>query len=368
MEGNASLGNLFRKNKSKPIDKSNRDEISKADIEQNGVKMFDKYELPPISYTDDMDSLAFVNKIMGERQVVLPNNPTYTPQYKKLPQQYKIETETIKLNQPVKKPSSYTSRWSAASARKSTGSASIYSTFGTESVYSENESTEEVQAAELDLAQIVANNMQTRTPARVVVTEDSSEDDTDDDVFVDATGMSQEDIEKEDRRLSKRLSGGHFGSAGGLLLSIEKRKSKPPPEDIAKSMINWKRSSGQNFALELPPPQQIENVPEKNSRPDILLEEEEEESVDNESGISKTSSDINDPKDCASRLWQEDESFVQREQIAEWLGQRYIHIFEEFSIIYSYLISKPLNMATLQEYMCFFDFSKMRLDSAFRLV
>ncbi|KAI8394319.1 uncharacterized protein BYT42DRAFT_554203 [Radiomyces spectabilis] len=85
--------------------------------------------------------------------------------------------------------------------------------------------------------------------------DDEEEDDTDGAVFVDATGLSQEDIEREkgEAKLSKRLSGGHFGSAGGLVLSIAPplpstksphRRSQPPPEDLAQAMLNWKRHSG----------------------------------------------------------------------------------------------------------------------------
>lgn len=80
--------------------------------------------------------------------------------------------------------------------------------------------------------------------------------DEDDDVFVDATGFSQDDIKREqtESKLSKRLSGGHYGSAGGLMIATaptnldasqqQKRKSRPPPEDIAKAMLDWKRQSG----------------------------------------------------------------------------------------------------------------------------
>ncbi|KAG2217575.1 hypothetical protein INT45_004928 [Circinella minor] len=87
--------------------------------------------------------------------------------------------------------------------------------------------------------------------------DDEEEEEDEDDVFVDATGYSQDDIERErgENKLSKRLSGGHFGSAGGLMLATaaaetanmpkhQKRKSRPPPEDIAQAMLNWKRHSG----------------------------------------------------------------------------------------------------------------------------
>jgi hypothetical protein len=182
-----------------------------------------------------------------------------------------------------------------------------------------------------DLVSIVSNNVTTRNPPTKITVhsdcenqgnkgvekendeddddDDDSDDIPDDDVFVDATGASQDDIEKEKtaHRLSKRLSGGHFGSAGGLMMSImeaektQRRRSRPPPEDVAQSMLNWKRHSGQH---------KHENVPSKEPepiQPEILLTDE----------------DKDDPKTCASKLWQEDASFVQRDRIAEWLGQRY---------------------------------------------
>ncbi|KAG0175135.1 hypothetical protein DFQ29_007236 [Apophysomyces sp. BC1021] len=89
-------------------------------------------------------------------------------------------------------------------------------------------------------------------------------DEEDEDAFVDATGSSQDDIEREkgESKLTKRLSGGHFGSAGGLMLSIappvpplpktKDRRSQPPPEEIARAMLNWKRqSSGTNTRINL---------------------------------------------------------------------------------------------------------------------
>lgn len=99
-------------------------------------------------------------------------------------------------------------------------------------------------------------------------------------------------------------------------------------------MINWKRRSNQSLSHEnIIPEQQSNSLIEKQQpnfrrpapiralppHPDNTLSVTEE--VDNESGISNLS--CMDPKECATRLWHEDESFVQREQIAEWLGQRY---------------------------------------------
>ncbi|KAG8720395.1 hypothetical protein FRC08_000342, partial [Ceratobasidium sp. 394] len=51
----------------------------------------------------------------------------------------------------------------------------------------------------------------------------------------------------------------------------------------------------------------------------------------------------------AARCWQEDESFLVKEKIAEWLGG-----------------TPAINKVALRYYMDYFDFSGMRLDSAFR--
>lgn len=144
------------------------------------------------------------------------------------------------------------STWSYASTGKSSGTYSLYSTFGTDSrptsesvldldTTSDKEENKEQSSAaqppeqQVDLAQIVCNNVRGKSPARIITNEvddEASSSDSDEDVFVDATGMSQEDLEREklngkriSKRLSKRLSGGHFGSAGGLMLSI----NAPPP-------------------------------------------------------------------------------------------------------------------------------------------
>ncbi|KAJ3724450.1 hypothetical protein C8R42DRAFT_604370 [Lentinula raphanica] len=54
-------------------------------------------------------------------------------------------------------------------------------------------------------------------------------------------------------------------------------------------------------------------------------------------------------QDLATRCWNEDEQFLGKEKIAEWLGG-----------------TGPINKAALQHYMSHFDFSGLRLDMAFR--
>ncbi|KAI0035843.1 hypothetical protein K488DRAFT_82603 [Vararia minispora EC-137] len=54
-------------------------------------------------------------------------------------------------------------------------------------------------------------------------------------------------------------------------------------------------------------------------------------------------------REAAGKCWEEDEEFVQKEKIAEWLGG-----------------VRPLNKAALRHYMDRFDFGGLRLDMAFR--
>ncbi|KAI8994801.1 hypothetical protein BDB01DRAFT_774119 [Pilobolus umbonatus] len=353
---------------------------------------------------------------------------------------------------------------SSNSIRKSSGSFSIYSTFGgPESIYSlddvdspisdlspsipresmdsfntvssamENHSSEETIHLSTDPS---INTSQNSLDSSPVSRSDSSEDtdDTDDDEFVDAAGFSQEDIEKEHHSLTNRLSGGHFGSAGGLLLSIsndipplptshskethltitdEDDEDNESTQDLAESMLNWKRHSGSSkrwsairesaeYPIPIREPKRTSEItvidmraPESNeeiSVPDILALRKETEDVLNgklldttctalSAEFSKTLDDVwnnsqdiivdvKDPRikidtiqikidedpderekirETAHMLWNEDESFVTKEKIAEWLGK-----------------GKPFQSSVLYYYMDYFDFTDMRLDDAFR--
>ncbi|CEP10540.1 hypothetical protein [Parasitella parasitica] len=429
----------------------NENEVLEEDEEEDQVDARESPVMAPI-----------VNQSMSDKPVILANNHVYKPQYHQyeVGQQPSAYSRSKAVNTPSP-PQNEAARWSIASTNKSTGSHSIYSTFGPESVYADSTEnvnntsnlktqTDEEDSAKLevvdknptnetDLVSIVANNVQTRNSARLLteseIAEDSDDDDScyeieddeedeDDDVgsikkedeyslsnqsdvFVDATDASLEELDREkiEARLSKRLSGGHFGSAGGLMISIlassstdtktQKRKSRPPPEDVVQSMINWKRQSGQGSVKHITPDQQQSKdqdaneqqsdsfadtvpplptsftpappvVPDKDTQfkqpdlekslpltPDLTLENEADiEKDDMSTKVTDSVIEIPDsPKQCAARLWEEDETFVFRERIAEWLGQ-----------------SKELNAKTLTEYMNYFEFATMRLDSAFRKV
>ncbi|QRV96655.1 Sec7 guanine nucleotide exchange factor [Ceratobasidium sp. AG-Ba] len=72
--------------------------------------------------------------------------------------------------------------------------------------------------------------------------------------------------------------------------------------------------------------------------------------VDRRGSLGGASMDIEGRgQSLAARCWQEDESFLAKEKIAEWLGG-----------------TPAINKVALRYYMDYFDFSAMRLDSAFR--
>lgn len=212
--------------------------------------------------------------------------------------------------------------------------------------------------------------------------DDSDEADNGEETFVDATGMSQEDIEREraERRLTKRLSGGHYGSAGGLLLSIagqstdnKHRASTTSFGSFEKALQEFERrgslgilsdsplseTSGKheftkrNKAMPPVPPVKDRTSPELNREPEIVIDEVS-------TPISETSDTVSlDPsidealkteaEEAARKLWTEDADFVEKEAMTEWMGQ-----------------PRPLNSLALTYYMKMFDFSRLRLDTAFR--
>ncbi|KAG1307474.1 hypothetical protein G6F64_006789 [Rhizopus arrhizus] len=305
--------------------------------------------------------------------------------------------------------------------RKSSGSISIYSTFGRDSIESQIDA--EISSESLDSFNTVLQHH--TTPAQ----HNDVEEDEEEDEFVDANGFSQEDIELfekklmiENSNLSNRLSGGHVGSAGGLVVSIQ-----PMPEDdeLAQSLLNWKRHSGGNKRWSHISRAQSPPLPEEASHHQSTItvidlrqtkeeEEEEEEELsipdkmalrkeaekalngetatekeetlfDSDVWTSNTEYNISLPeispqeakeeelttdtkvlitedliakedddqeakaKETAQRLWNEDESIVSKEKMAEWLGQ-----------------GKAFNSTVLAHYMQYFNFDDMRLDTGFR--
>jgi hypothetical protein len=72
-------------------------------------------------------------------------------------------------------------------------------------------------------------------------------------------------------------------------------------------------------------------------------------------------------RDFATRCWKEDEEFLGKEKIAEWLGSECVCLSFPFGFR-SRVCSKPINKAALRHYINFFDFTGLRLDLAFRCV
>ncbi|KAI8579252.1 hypothetical protein K450DRAFT_243513 [Umbelopsis ramanniana AG] len=250
----------------------------------------------------------------------------------------------------------------------------------------------------------------------------SSDSDLDSDDFVDALEPEEAERAKAEAKLSKRLSGHNFGSAGGLVLNIMdepvKRNSfdlkAPPPDSLVKAMLEWKRSSlegnkrvslqslqGLRSSLirdmqtdtnsdktetgkinERKKPTPLVSVPDIHLSPSSAVSTPKEvrffvdsfsKSFDDlmAGNESLEITDLKDPRQlsapqfeitpvsadededdaarAAEALWDEDESFVEKEAMTEWLGQ-----------------SKSLNARALHLYMKKFDFSHMRLDTAFR--
>lgn len=196
--------------------------------------------------------------------------------------------------------------------------------------------------------------------------DDNNSDDDDDEPFVDATAtQSDPPLECRADQLTKRLSGGHFGSAGGLVLSVSDFLARPLPpqakrhstcclntfkkDDTITSYLGDRRRSqasahtvvgvilssvdeqlsstdssfvtSQHEVQDLPThcernniitAQQkvsIEIIPDANDRDEEFMDPEE-----NEEEKSKL---------AARRIWVEDSSFQENmDRVAEWLGSR----------------------------------------------
>ena len=70
-------------------------------------------------------------------------------------------------------------------------------------------------------------------------------------------------------------------------------------------------------------------------------------------------------RDASNRCWEEDEAFVAKDKIAEWLGGMCVLSFSSLWLWLTWS-SRPVNKIALRYYMDRFDFGGMRLDVAFR--
>lgn len=76
-------------------------------------------------------------------------------------------------------------------------------------------------------------------------------------------------------------------------------------------------------------------------------------------------------KELATRCWDENEGFLAKEKIAEWLGGQYVFFSAKVSFFGPgdlYITSAQINKVALRYYVDFFDFAGLRLDLAFRSV
>jgi hypothetical protein len=71
-------------------------------------------------------------------------------------------------------------------------------------------------------------------------------------------------------------------------------------------------------------------------------------------------------KELASRCWAEDEQFLAKEKIAEWLGGQSVDVRTRYLYVADFVLRSLINKIALRHYVEFFDFSGLRLDIAFR--
>lgn len=186
-------------------------------------------------------------------------------------------------------------------------------------------------------------------------TEDDFDTDLEDMLELDQTESQESQIVGD--RLSKRLSGGHFGSAGGLIFSTfplsgkhTDTNSQQPSSihsDVPTNSETWsgyqatgsigytETSESESFCLTTP---QNENGLRDFEGPDIVTfnvdfstmyptdnpiegksqgqqQEEEEEEEDGDNPLNQIAADT------AKRIWEEDDTvYADMEHIAEWIG------------------------------------------------
>lgn len=72
--------------------------------------------------------------------------------------------------------------------------------------------------------------------------------------------------------------------------------------------------------------------------------------------------------ELATRCWNEDETFLAREKIAEFLGGMLVYCLCLHDRSLTRYYRSALSNKALQHYMKFYDFTGLRLDHAFRFV
>ncbi|KAI8145053.1 hypothetical protein BJV82DRAFT_46184 [Fennellomyces sp. T-0311] len=173
-------------------------------------------------------------------------------------------------------------------------------------------------------------------------TNNTTDDESDGDMFVDTDVLDMHAAQESQiagDRLSKRLSGGHFGSAGGLILSTLQLPSRQTDDEDEEARIasTVHTETSESDTIATPPDPAVR-------RDSIAPVDPYDKEEDDQEEYNRLAADT------AKRIWEQDPTvYSDMEHIAEWIGN-----------------GKSLSMTILQHYFLYFDFTNMRLDDAFR--
>ncbi|KAI8384416.1 uncharacterized protein BYT42DRAFT_260421 [Radiomyces spectabilis] len=135
-------------------------------------------------------------------------------------------------------------------------------------------------------------------------------------------------------KLSKRLSGGHFGSAGGLIFSTLQLKDSDQSKEWGSRKAQSVDCSESDSLVPVTPP-----LPDEPECPGGF-EGRDNDEIDHPFSASS----------YAERIWEGDETvYSDMERVAQWIGD-----------------GKPASTEILKCYMGYFDFENQPLDEAFR--
>ncbi|KAI7874868.1 hypothetical protein K492DRAFT_174061 [Lichtheimia hyalospora FSU 10163] len=174
--------------------------------------------------------------------------------------------------------------------------------------------------------------------------------------FTDDPQQPADDSQIAVDRLSKRFSGGHYGSAGGLIASTLNQQDYHDDEEDEGE--DTETIESESVALATPPSHSLADYPSsKNEK--VQVDEKEDDPTT--TTTTTTTEDDNSTKpeeydriasETAKRIWEQDTTVYEDwEHVAEWIGN-----------------GKPFSTSILKHYFTFFDFTNMRVDDAFRLL
>ncbi|KAI8336754.1 hypothetical protein BC941DRAFT_471279 [Chlamydoabsidia padenii] len=185
-------------------------------------------------------------------------------------------------------------------------------------------------------------------------------------------------IDGGDDHLSKRLSGGHFGSAGGLIvntlslseLSTISNTKSLHPDDIdddrpvepvsplvqSGQMEDEQEGDGSSTQYNM---DSLVGIATSASLRHVNGDNDAQYEDDDSAQLSPQSSSVNElstmeatAEDYARRIWEQDDTvYSSLEHVAEWIGN-----------------GSPSSRLILKTYMSYFDFDNVRLEDAFRQV